>query len=120
MGARLWLCGLSARQDRAEGTDHRDSSCLACWECLQPFPSSHGKSRAKYRQSCSGTGQAPSPQSGCPRLGLEGRARPQHGQGFVLNCHVCAEGQGLLRAGAALPPPAAGMAGVPGANAAAP
>lgn len=45
------------------------------------------------------------------------KAVAEHGQGFVLNCHVCAEGQGLLRAGAALPPPAAGTAGVAGSAA---
>lgn len=45
------------------------------------------------------------------------KAVEEHRQGFVPNCHVCAEGQGLLRAGAALPPPAAGTAGVPGSTA---
>lgn len=56
-----------------------------------------------------------------PTFGAEGqstaparaKAVAEHRQGFVLNRHVCAEGQGLLRAGAALPPPAAGTAGVP-------
>lgn len=40
-------------------------------------------------------------------------ARAEHRQGFVLNHRSCTKGQGLLRAGAALPPSTAGTGGVP-------
>jgi len=122
VGAWLWLCGLSAGPGWAEGTDHPQRLVLSAPGTPAALPQAHWKATGKAQTELLWKRAVPFPTERLPTSGAVGQstaparteAAAERRQGFVLNCHVRAEGQGLLHAGAALPPLAAGTAGVPG------